>query len=360
MPEVEFTLTEEEDPNELLEDRSANCMSWFTGLLLPGKSMPFILMNSLIDCDPDTPKEFENLEQTHSNIGFQYRGCTYWSWECIVGKVLGAASGVTQIAGWVGPCSASSDLQRSEVALIHQAPPRCNQLSPHDIRNMAANSDPIGPEQEMYPVSEYAGIIPGLQDPVDSIRIERLNFAPSSSNPPDIHRQSTLDGDEKRPIVTFDASITFAITLEQRARSWKVSLRHDTPFIAAYPCSDGPHVLFCDYSYKLVRVDDLVDIQDWGSAGARNSDAENSEDEEEDEVDEVLVVEAYGVPDNEVFARAWCSFWGLPSVTADIGTTCPACAVREAYAAKVSVVILVERGSVDVEVEEVDRLMENL
>ena len=37
-----------------------------------------------------------------------------------------------------------------------------------------------------------------------------------------------------------------------------------------------------------------------------------------------------------------------------------ACAVREAYAAKVSVVILVERGGVDVEVEKVDRLVDNL
>lgn len=377
MLEVEETLkySEEDNPTELLEDRSANCMSWFTGLLLPGKSMPFILMNALINCDGEPPVEFHNLSQTVSNIGFQYRGCTYWSWECIVGKVLGAAFGVTQIAGWIGPCSASADLGRSEVAKINQAPPRCNRLSPSAIRNMAPNSDPVGPRQESYPIADYLTLTLGTDDPVDSIRIERLNFTPATTNPKGIHRQGLLEDSPNNtikpsPIIIFDASITFAITVDKRARSWKVSLRHDTPFIAAYPCQNGPHVLFADYQYRNVRVDDLVEIQNWGSSGGRrDSDLEDSEDEDgcghgdnevDDDVEEVLVIQAFGVPDNEVFARAWCSFWGLPSVTADVSRTCVSCAIREAYAALVSVVILVDRGNIDVEIEEVDRLMENL
>lgn len=366
MPEVEDILefSEEDDPEEYLEDRSTNCMSWFTGLLLPGKSMPFILMNALIDCDVETPPEFRNLQQTVSNIGFQYRGCTYWSWECIVGKVLGAAAGVTQIAGWIGPCSASADLDRSEVALIQQNPPRRNQLTPSIIRGMSNYSDPIGPRQESYPVADYLPVVASSKNPVDSIRIERLNFTPAASNPIGVHRQALEDDSDKKPVIIFDASITFAITVEKRARSWKVSLRHDTPFIAAYPCQNGPHVLFADYRFREVRVDDLVDIQNWGTSGGRDEDVED-EDEDDDQpedgdVDEVLVIEAYGVPDNEVFARAWCSFWGLPSVTADLSKTCVSCAVREAYAALVSVVILVDRRVFDVEIEEVDRMMENL
>lgn len=364
MPEVEDVLefSEEDDPEEYLEDRSTNCMSWFTGLLLPGKSMPFILMNALIDCDVETPPEFRTLQQTVSNIGFQYRGCTYWSWECIVGKVLGAAAGVTQIAGWIGPCSASADLDRSEVALIQQNPPRKNQLTPSTIRSMSADSDPIGPRQESYPVADYLPIVATSKNPVDSIRIERLNFTPAASNPKGVHRKALEEDSDKKPIIIFDASITFAITVEKRARSWKVSLRHDTPFIAAYPCQNGPHVLFVDYRLREVRVDDLVDIQNWGTSGGRGDDEEDVEDEEREDgdIDEVLVIEAFGVPDNEVFARAWCSFWGLPSVTADLSKTCVSCAVREAYAALVSVVILVDRRAVDVEIEEVDRRMENL
>jgi hypothetical protein len=46
---------------------------------------------------------------------------------------------------------------------------------------------------------------------------------------------------------------------------------------------------------------------------------EEEEDENDDE--KVLVVEAFGVRDNEVLARAWCSHWGLSAVVADIERT---------------------------------------
>jgi hypothetical protein len=90
--------------------------------------------------------------------------------------------------------------------------------------------------------------------------------------------------------------------------------------------------------------------------------------------DEVLVIEAFGVSDNEVFARAWCASWGRSAIVARVhdhhtgpkngspsskghsprgsgsklvkgeATTCLACAVREAVAAGVSVVILTKGG----------------
>ncbi|CAZ83617.1 unnamed protein product [Tuber melanosporum] len=367
MHEVEYTLSEGEDPNEVLEDRSINCMSWFTGLLLPGKSMPWILMNALTDCDPDVPETFHNLSQTTPNVGFQYRGHTYWSWECIVGKVLGAAAGVAQIAGWIGPCSASADLSRSEMAIINQMPPRGNKITPSNVRGMALNSDPLGACQTTYPVDDYVLLTPSTDDPVEDIRIERLNFSPAASSPKKGVPRITENGHqaaEESPVLTFDASITFAITVERRTRSWKVSLRHNTPFIAAYPCQNGPHVLFCEYQHRVIYADKLVEIQNWGpSGGVEDSEVDDEGGQPENTstgVEEVLVVEAFGVPDNEVFVRAWCSFWGLPAITADVNKTCMACAIREAYAALVSVVILTNKSSISVEVEEVDRLMENL
>jgi hypothetical protein len=73
----------------------------------------------------------------------------------------------------------------------------------------------------------------------------------------------------------------------------------------------------------------------------------------------VLVVEAFGVNDNEVLARAWCSHWGLSAIVADVERTwwvlhrwpymteywqhsSMACAIREGYGACINVVILVE------------------
>jgi hypothetical protein len=232
---------------------------------------------------------------------------------------------------------------------------------------MALNSDPLGACQTTYPVDDYVLLTPSTDDPVEDIRIERLNFSPAASSPKKGVPRITENGHqaaEESPVLTFDASITFAITVERRTRSWKVSLRHNTPFIAAYPCQNGPHVLFCEYQHRVIYADKLVEIQNWGpSGGVEDSEVDDEGGQPENTstgVEEVLVVEAFGVPDNEVFVRAWCSFWGLPAITADVNKTCMACAIREAYAALVSVVILTNKSSISVEVEEVDRLMENL
>lgn len=53
--------------------------------------------------------------------------------------------------------------------------------------------------------------------------------------------------------------------------------------------------------------------------GFMQTGALGEEDENDDE--KVLVVEAFGVRDNEVLARAWCSHWGLSAVVADIRRT---------------------------------------
>jgi len=85
------------------------------------------------------------------------------------------------------------------------------------------------------------------------------------------------------------------------------------------------------------------------SVGAKDGQMEKDKDDRDidNETEKVLVVEAFGVPDNEVLARAWCSHWGLCAIVADVKKTCMACAIREAYAACLNVVILVEEHVLD-------------
>ncbi len=133
-------------------------------------------------------------------------------------------------------------------------------------------------------------------------------------------------------------------------------------------------MLFYDYSYRIVKVDDgLVDIRDWGlplrdqtlipssapssspttstspsppssTALTRTAASPPTKKPAHMNVAEVLVIEALGVSDNEVFARAWCAHWGVSAVVANVKDTCVACAVREAFAACVNVVVLTEGG----------------
>ncbi|KAF1938175.1 hypothetical protein EJ02DRAFT_355070 [Clathrospora elynae] len=351
MDEIEYVLEEQDIKEKALEDRSADAMSWFSGIILPGKTLPWLIMNSLIDCDRDTGDALKFLTHMQPASGFQYRANTYWSAQCIVGKVLGAARGVNQIAGWVGPCIYTPDLKRTECVKIKQYESLDPKLASIDVESMGERTNPLGSEDTSYPVDDYEVPMPDTEDVTDLIRMEKLSFVPVKEQPSSVRKVPGA------PMV-FDAAIFFACGGE----SWPMKLRYDVDFINAFPCHQGPHVLFYDFAYKAIKIDDgLVDIHDWAHQSGRIPRPTSSRsspgkkalalmDEQRksahEQVTNVLVIEALGVSDNEVFARAWCAHHGLSAVVANVKETCMACAVREAYAACVAVVILTEGGSV--------------
>ncbi|KAH8888283.1 hypothetical protein GQ53DRAFT_261788 [Thozetella sp. PMI_491] len=354
-PNLAETLArlKQRDADGTLDLVSSHAMAFFSGLVLPGNTFPFLIMNSLVDIDPDkATDDLALLTHFHPHCGFQYRNSyTYWTAVSIVGKVL--APTCHSVAGWVGPARPTVDLGRSQIARIRSREPG-NRPSPEDVLSMNERSDPLGPPAEVFPVDEYELVQPDMDDDVaflDLVRIEKLGLAPCADR-----------AGESGP-KWFDASIQFAID----GVSWPLRLTFDVNFVAAWPCSDGPHPLFFDYVHEVVKPDELVAIRNWNGApgggsgnGSKNDvksarstpapgpanghGAEGKKPAAEGPNDKVLVVEAFGVRDNEVLARAWCSHLGLSAVVADIGTTCMSCAIREAYAATLTVVILVDDG----------------
>lgn len=316
------------------------------------------MMNALIDIDPDeATDDLALLIHLNPNCGFQYRNSyTYWTSTSIVGKVL--APTCHEVAGWVGPARPTLDLKRSQIARIRSRRPR-QRLTSEDVRSMTERSDPLGPPDELFPISDYGSAIPDVDDFVDTVRIELLALKPC------IERQA--DPGPK----WFDASIQFAID----GVSWPLRLTYDVNFISAWPCADGPHPLFYDYTYLAVKVDEIIAIRDWaklygsrsrvdlharksteeqrqaddyseqsasdspigeGSSKARpksnahgsgngdrasNGHANGNGKAHVHDDEKVLVIEAFGVPDNEVLARSWCAHWGLSAIVADIEKT---------------------------------------
>ncbi|KAG4444271.1 hypothetical protein IFR05_000246 [Cadophora sp. M221] len=362
LAKVDEVLKERDVDDVPLEDRSSDAMSYFTGMILPGPTLPWLIMNSLIDCDNDAGgNALAALTHMHPHSGFQYRSHTYWSATSIIGKVL--APTCREIGGWIGPARPAPDLSRIQIARIRQRRPR-QRLTVSDIESMTERSDCLGPPSDRYPVSEYQLLLPE-HDPysiVNTIRIEKLALKPINTTPipsSPSHSPSSSKDTSKEPSkgigkpLTYDAAVQFAID----GKSWPLRLSYDVSFISAYPCSRGPHPLFFDYVYQAVKIDELLTVRDWGglnmninpgSTGSSPSraggDKKLDEDGDGDE-EKVLVVEAFGVKDNEVLARAWCSHWGLSAVVADVERTCMACAIREAYAACLNVVILVDGES---------------
>ncbi|TVY85391.1 hypothetical protein LSUE1_G000233 [Lachnellula suecica] len=342
---VDNVLKERDPDAKALEDRSSDAMSYFTGVILPGGTLPWLCMNVLIDCDDDIgPNSLAALTHMHPNSGFQYKGTTYWSSTSIVGKVLAPES--QEVGGWVGPARPAPDLSRiGQVVRIRQRRPK-QTLNVSDVESMMERSDPLGPPSTLYPIAEYQLLQPEAEDFLNTVRIEKLALKPTSYSA----------SDSQNKLLTYDAAVQFAID----GRSWPLRLSYDVSFISAFPCSRGPHPLFFDYVFKSVKVEDILTIKHWGEpdanasiratsstgagtpSGSAASKGGKDEVEDENESEKVLVVEAFGVCDNEVLARAWCSHWGLSAVVADVERTCMACAIREAYAACVNVVILVD------------------
>ena len=376
-PNLAETLAalKQREADQTLDLVSSHTMAFFSGLVLPGPTFPFLMMNSLIDIDPDkATDELALLTHMHPHCGFQYRGSyTYWTAASIVGKVL--APTCHSVAGWVGPARPTVDLGRSQIALVRSRKPPASGssgqqrvMTPEDVRTMSERSDPLGPPAEVFPVKEYALVGPeaDVNDDYlnqDLVRIEMLTLRPS------LDRMSSLTVNSaggahaaasKGPR-WFDASLHFAID----GASHPFRLAFDVNFVNAWPCSDGPHPLFFDFVYESVRADELINVRDWngqygdhshdlnarslspgkangrapGSSGANGNGTgkhrkhgslsfadevergNGQQGEEEKDEEKVLVVEAFGVPDNEVLARAWCSQWGLSAVVADVSRT---------------------------------------
>ena len=180
---------------------------------------------------------------------------------------------------------------------------------------MAIRSDPLGPPSDTYPLAEYHLPVADPDDIVDTVRIEKLALKPVLiATSPD---SPATAADGGKPL-TYDAAVQFAIA----GRSWPLRLSYDVSFIASFPCAHGPHPLFFDYVYKAVPVDEILTIKDWGGLNNASGSVGSAVGERpDDEREKVLVVEAFGVSDNEVLARAWCSHWGLSAVVADVGVT---------------------------------------
>lgn len=338
--DVEHILEVTTDGEIPLESRSPHSASWMTGTILPGPSASWLIMKSLIDCDTNVTNSPPGFDQMHSNLGFQHRGNTFWYWKSIVAKVMGACKGVKQDYGWVGPCLPSDDLSTLQVVLVHSESSQ-QRMSKKYINSMSARSTALGPPADSYPVKEYVLPLPDLINTVDSVRIQKLAFKPRSL--------PTLAAEPR----TCDVAVIFAIGTEVIP----IRLRYDVSFISAPPCH-GIHPLFWDYAYETVKPDEMIlhqrscngiTVRSSHPSSQATPTTSNSESycsasttKSATGPEKMLVVEAFGVADNDVLARAYASFIGVSAIVANVQDTCMACAIRMAYAGSVPMVILNE------------------
>jgi hypothetical protein len=339
MTYVENHLRDDHYRTIVLEKRNKESMTWLSGLIMPGDCSSWVIMTALLDFDRDFTRSLKNFMLFVPNFGFQYHNSSYWHWECIVAKVMTAAEGVNQVDGWVGPVYYSISLAKTQCVAINQYTPP-HGLHRSDVRTIEVRSDPLGPTADYYPVSDFS--LPHRNsEPITTIQFRRVEFKRKDN------AQNSV----------YDSCVIFAIT-GPVPFSIPIRLRYNVSFIAAPPCNYGPHVLCHEYAYLIAPVDQIWRLNFWGGGCVCRLDRKGPNckhrigypelfDEES-----VLVIRAFGAADNDVFARAWCSYMGLSAVVAEGKETCVACAVRNAYAACIAVVIMIDGKDLEVTGEE--------
>lgn len=392
-------------------------MSFLSGVILPGPSTSHLLIQSLISLGPTSASSIllPLFSSSPTISGFQYVGKTYWHCTSILGKVLAASSSssssssVGVVAGWVGPCAQSDDLENTQgVCVVTDTEVVAGRaMKKRKVKSMLLRSDALGPRDEIYPVDDYALVVlpPPAHPPPDisssqsnnTIQIKKIGFRPSRSPRAGANKNSSSSNQYEAAIIFSIASLTYPIRL-----------RHNVSFISSSPCASGPHVLFYDYTYLPIHISSLVHLKRWGpfdsssspsssssscsfsssscssfrsssspeqenqsstSGSANTSFSSSSESstrtgpsEDDNLSDAVLLIQTSGAAaagrEGDVLARAWCSFYGFSAVVATepeeeeeeggggggVGGTCVACAIRQAYACCVNVVIYRGQG----------------
>ncbi|TGZ80832.1 hypothetical protein EX30DRAFT_40645 [Ascodesmis nigricans] len=360
--------------------------SYLTGLLLPGEGLPHLIMSTLLENDAAAVEALGFNANLYG--GFQYKGSTWWSRHCILSRVLAGYCGAVDECGWVGPAIPSGVGAMGRIAdgwvdVVVEPPPddTARALTPDRVW-LESRINPPAPEGSTPPApppSTTEKTPPTPKIPISTTKHPRqtprspraslskppLTRSPQLPSPPTpapppqqtythlpqpptphhlvevrgLHftplpplNPTPSDDPEDQEFPRYHAAIHFLIGLEQKI----VDINYDVAFVSAWPCFAGPHRIAGGYKARWVDVGDLV-------LGVNNVkelelEPENAGDETGKRKEVKLL--RFVNPEMRVLALAWCAMVGEDAVVMRRGRTCVACAVREAGALGIRVVVV--------------------
>ncbi|KAE8374818.1 hypothetical protein BDV26DRAFT_269331 [Aspergillus bertholletiae] len=339
--------------------------SWLSGFVFPGEQISHLLMATILENDPDALVELGPIANLYG--GFAYNGKTWWSKECVVGRVLASLDDTMECLGWIRSAVVPKDawtvqpLDNSWFEVSVQ-PPLSVPGKPRILQGnkLAYESTPLGRGERVSGAFSLPLDTPLEKDP-KTVSFETLTF-------------SGKDGQslENMPRPIADRTImTFSITSgTDTPRKISFQLRYNVWFITSHECrppgnfityhcacptgsgtstpssSSSPrhhrlpgHPLHSAYRYKRISLDSLPEYcvpDDTFLEGNHLGNHHRRYD--------VLIVDARGGHERETFARAWCASLGYNALIGRVGRTCLACCIREARAISVKVVLRVDGG----------------
>ncbi|KAK3116529.1 hypothetical protein LTR53_003017 [Teratosphaeriaceae sp. CCFEE 6253] len=212
--------------------------SWLAGLVLPGEPSAHFLISTLLENSPEAIDVLGDAANLYG--GFVYRGRSFWSKSCVVGRVMAVRSGAAECMGWISvPQTASQDgrdapdgwvdLDVKDVPVDEAAVGRIK-----DRGEVAQASDPLqGSSSGELRAGDFTTPLDGPIVMGNEVVSHGLSFKTSLTD--------DAAPDEPGPSGTNDtAQLTFSSPINAKTPRLTLSLAHDVHFVASYPCHPRP------------------------------------------------------------------------------------------------------------------------
>ncbi|OGM43004.1 hypothetical protein ABOM_009273 [Aspergillus bombycis] len=334
--------------------------SWLSGFVFPGEQISHLLMATILENDPDALAKLGPIANLYG--GFAYNGLTWWSKECVVGRVLASLEDTKECLGWIRSAVVPNDawtvqsLDNSWFEVSVQPPlsmpgkPRIRQGN-----KLAFESTPLGRGERVSGAFSLPLDTP-LEKDLKKVSFETLTFSGKDGQ----SLENTSHPIADRTIMTFSiASGTdspWKVSLQlrytsgssrltnaaRRATSYRTTahaplgvVRRRRPAVQAPDTTVSQAIHSTAESLPEHYVPDDAFLEDSPRSNLHSNHHKKHE---------VLIVDARGGHERETFARAWCASIGYNALIGRVGRTCLACCIREARAISVKVVLRVDSG----------------
>jgi hypothetical protein len=300
-------------------------------------------MSALLENDADSITALG--ENANLYGGFVYKGRSFWSKSCVVGRVFACVEGSADSMGWISSSIVPDGYDNGWLD-VHSLPISLRRIAVEGGAFASATDLLAGQQTTETKAADL--VLPRDRLTVNKtvIHLGALRLEPNTP---------TVNALASDPILSasIDFSLRFAEDLE--ADPHNIPLVHLVQYVSAFPCtppsisilkrvagSDSretaataatadltpTHPLHSSYQYRQLWAADLLDPK---------LDIEQGGDTE------VLVIDVRGDSVLELLARAWCSSVGLNALIARVGVTCLGCAIREASGLGLRILIRVGR-----------------
>jgi len=319
--------------------------SWLSGLVLPGFSTCGLLMSCLVENDEEAIARLGTKANLHGGIVLAER--SWWSKTCIVGRVVAAIPGGQESMGWIGTYVLPNDhngnaIPDSWVSIeVEPAPNLREDVRIHDVERLSVDGSPLGTGQGKIQSTEFSMVTDHI---FEALKHTKVNFKQLSLT----LARHDLGG---KPSSTATASCELALENGVGDSIATFNLRYDVYFVTAHPCrlphghavmAGNVHEHQHPYHMSAEHLPAHPLHRSYIFAAKSLQDFQDSEPPDPTRHEsETWIVDAREQADADVFTRAWCAQAGRHALVARTGNTCLSCAIREAKALQIGIIIRV-------------------